>query len=176
MLVINPKYEALTTEIKQLEDIIARHNGREGRAEFNAMMKAHNVPVEDYIVYKALFDWRIAEPIEKLKSLKREYHNILPVWRVLNNITPDSKEEEFKIKVERAKQYPIENMYNGAVRKAGKRIAGKCPFHEDSSPSLFIFTDDNHFHCFGCGARGDAIEFYMKLHKCDFKEAVNNLC
>jgi len=34
-----------------------------------------------------------------------------------------------------------------------------CPFHDDSTPSLHIYTD--HFHCFGCGAHGDAIDWLM---------------
>ena len=46
----------------------------------------------------------------------------------------------------------------------------KCPFHEDQDPSLKIYQSTNTFHCFGCGAAGDVIEFieqYENLTKHD---------
>lgn len=38
-----------------------------------------------------------------------------------------------------------------------------CPFHADSDPSCSLNDDKNIFHCFGCGAKGDVIEFYRRL-------------
>lgn len=38
----------------------------------------------------------------------------------------------------------------------------KCPFHEDDKPSCRVYPETNTFHCFGCGAKGDAIEFIQK--------------
>lgn len=51
----------------------------------------------------------------------------------------------------------------------------RCPFHEDKSPSLKIYSKNNYFVCFGCGARGSAIDFVMKFNNCSFKEAVQFL-
>jgi hypothetical protein len=52
---------------------------------------------------------------------------------------------------------------------------GKCPFHDDSNPSFSVNTDDNYWNCFtGCGG-GSVIDFWMKLHDMDFKEAVTDL-
>lgn len=48
----------------------------------------------------------------------------------------------------------------------------KCPFHEDKSPSLKIYTNNNRFVCFGCSARGSPIDFVMKYKTAPFKEAV----
>lgn len=48
----------------------------------------------------------------------------------------------------------------------------KCPFHDDKSPSLKIYTKNNRFVCFGCGARGSPIDFVIKYKNCPFKEAV----
>lgn len=173
--VINPKYNALQKEIKELETLINEHYNGSGKQEFHSVMENHNIPMEDWAIYRSVFEWRVCQPKERLKKLKKELYNILPIWVVLNEVTLNDRNEAFKIKVENAKQYPIENMYRGATRSLGKRIMGKCPFHEDSSPSFFVFTNDNHFHCFGCGARGDAIEFYMRTQNCDFKTAVNAL-
>lgn len=173
--VINEKYESITQDIKVLENAIEFHYGPASKKVFNELMEEKNVPMEDWAMFKVLFDQRIKGPEALLKLLKMEYFNILPVWRALNHVTPKTSEEAFSIKVERARQYPIESMYSGKVRKVGGRVSGKCPFHKDDSPSFFIYTNDNHFHCFGCGVTGDSIDFYMRIHKCSFKEAVDSL-
>ena len=48
----------------------------------------------------------------------------------------------------------------------------KCPFHEDDKPSCRIYADTNTFHCFGCNATGDQIEFIEKYEKCSKHEAI----
>ena len=48
----------------------------------------------------------------------------------------------------------------------------KCPFHEDDKPSCRIYPETNTFHCFGCGATGDGIEFIEKYDKCSKHEAI----
>lgn len=77
--------------------------------------------------------------------------------------------------IERAKQYPIENLYEGNLRARGTQLVGICPFHKEDSPSFVIFTNDNHFHCFGCQAHGDVIEYLMKTKEIDFSEAVKSV-
>ena len=75
----------------------------------------------------------------------------------------------------RAKEYPIQDLFDGNLRHSYGKSIGLCPFHDESTPSFTIF-EDNHFHCFGaCGAHGDSIEFYMKLHNASFIEAVKEL-
>jgi DNA primase catalytic core len=48
----------------------------------------------------------------------------------------------------------------------------KCPFHEDDKPSCRIYADTNTFHCFGCNATGDQIEFIEKYEKSSKHEAI----
>lgn len=48
----------------------------------------------------------------------------------------------------------------------------KCPFHEDDKPSCRIYPETNTFHCFGCNATGDQIEFIEKYEKCSKHEAI----
>ncbi len=48
----------------------------------------------------------------------------------------------------------------------------KCPFHEDDKPSCRIYPETNTFHCFGCGAKGDAIEFIQKKDGITKHEAI----
>jgi DNA polymerase I-like protein with 3'-5' exonuclease and polymerase domains len=48
-----------------------------------------------------------------------------------------------------------------------------CPFHDDSTPSCHVYPD--HFHCYGCGARGDAIDWLMMIEGLDRDAAVKLL-
>jgi DNA primase catalytic core len=48
----------------------------------------------------------------------------------------------------------------------------KCPFHKDDKPSCRIYADTNTFHCFGCNATGDQIEFIEKYEKCSKHNAI----
>lgn len=52
-----------------------------------------------------------------------------------------------------------------------------CPFHNEKTPSLKLFTGDNPgWHCFGCGEGGSVIDFVMKLFDLTFPQAVLRLC
>jgi DNA primase len=55
------------------------------------------------------------------------------------------------------------------VRK-GREHAGLCPFHNEKTPSFYVVEDKGFFHCFGCGAHGDAIGFTMRADNLDFIE------
>lgn len=61
------------------------------------------------------------------------------------------------------------------LQKSGASHKALCPFHEEKSPSFIINRGDSHYHCFGCGAHGDAIQFLMTYLKMSFVEAVENL-
>lgn len=61
------------------------------------------------------------------------------------------------------------------LRRAGAMLVGLCPFHEERTPSLKINTDMNTFHCFGCKAHGDVIDFVMRFDGLDFRTAVRDL-
>ena len=50
-----------------------------------------------------------------------------------------------------------------------------CPFHEDSTPSLFVNLEKGVFNCFGCGEAGDAIQFLQKLHSIDSVTAMDRI-
>lgn len=77
--------------------------------------------------------------------------------------------------IENAKQSPIQEYYEGILRRVGSRFTGLCCFHEEKTPSFFIFPD-NRWHCFGaCSTGGDVINFIMKLKKLTFPEAVRYL-
>ena len=61
------------------------------------------------------------------------------------------------------------------LKRAGAVYKALCPFHEEKSPSFIVKAGDTHYHCFGCGAHGDAIQFLMAHLRLDFREAVESL-
>ncbi|MFD1926537.1 DNA primase [Sporosarcina siberiensis] len=61
------------------------------------------------------------------------------------------------------------------LTKRGKNWFGLCPFHGENSPSFSVSEDKQLFHCFGCGASGNAITFVMDIENSPFAEAVVKL-
>ena len=61
------------------------------------------------------------------------------------------------------------------LTKRGKNWFGLCPFHGESTPSFSVSEDKQLFHCFGCGASGNAITFVMDMENSPFTEAVVKL-
>ncbi|MBY0337961.1 MAG: DNA primase [Acetobacteraceae bacterium] len=59
------------------------------------------------------------------------------------------------------------------LTRAGRQWKGCCPFHNEKSPSFYVY--DDHFHCFGCGAHGDAFAFVMRSEGGGFMDAVERL-
>ena len=54
--------------------------------------------------------------------------------------------------------YPIEDVVartGVALRRSGARLVGRCPFHDDRTPSFTVYPEQGTYHCYGCGARGD---------------------
>ncbi len=61
------------------------------------------------------------------------------------------------------------------LKKAGRNFKALCPFHHEKSPSFVVNPDKQIFHCFGCGAGGNAIGFVMRQERLDFPDAVRLL-
>ena len=58
------------------------------------------------------------------------------------------------------------------LRRAGANFLGLCPFHAEKTPSFNVNPAREIFHCFGCGAGGNAFSFVMKIEGVSFPEAV----
>lgn len=61
------------------------------------------------------------------------------------------------------------------IKKKGANWFGCCPFHSETSPSFSVSEIKKFYHCFGCGANGDAIKFLTELAGLSFVEAVEEL-
>ena len=84
---------------------------------------------------------------------------------------PDAKIAEVRDRID------IERLISRSVplKKAGRQLMGRCPFHEDKSPSFSVDPVNKLFHCFGCGVGGDVFDFVMQRDAVPFPEAVKLL-
>ncbi|MFC3914723.1 DNA primase [Pseudaeromonas sharmana] len=61
------------------------------------------------------------------------------------------------------------------LKKAGKNYQACCPFHNEKSPSFTVSQEKQFYHCFGCGAHGNAIGFLMEYDGLNFPDAIEEL-
>lgn len=57
------------------------------------------------------------------------------------------------------------------IKKKGKNYSSCCPFHDEKTPSFTVSREKQFFHCFGCGAHGDAIAFLQQYDSVPFPVA-----
>ncbi|WP_027281279.1 DNA primase [Roseomonas gilardii] len=70
---------------------------------------------------------------------------------------------------------PLPSLVGRRVKltRNGRQWKGCCPFHNEKTPSFYVY--DDHYHCFGCGAHGDALSFVMGTEGASFRDAVERL-
>src|SRR5579859_1078850 len=61
------------------------------------------------------------------------------------------------------------------LTRKGREHSGLCPFHNEKTPSFTVAEEKGWFHCFGCGAHGDVIDFIMRTQHASFPEACEML-
>jgi DNA primase len=61
------------------------------------------------------------------------------------------------------------------LKRAGGSYKGLCPFHDEKTPSFTVHKASRHYHCFGCGAHGDAVTFLMQQERMSFSQAMQFL-
>jgi DNA primase len=85
--------------------------------------------------------------------------------------------ERFDVEALR-RSHPIETVVGASgveLARRGQGFMGCCPFHDDSTASLSVGGIPDRFHCFGCGAGGDVIEFVARFTGLSFVDAVRAL-
>ena len=62
-----------------------------------------------------------------------------------------------------------------ALQKSGKALKGLCPFHNERTPSFYVFAETQTWRCFGCNEGGDVFSFVQKQQGLDFRETLHYL-
>ena len=62
-----------------------------------------------------------------------------------------------------------------SLKPSGANFVACCPFHSEKTPSFTVSRTKQFYHCFGCGAHGDAIAFLMAFDRLAFPEAITSL-
>ena len=103
----------------------------------------------------------------EIKIFNKYQFALKPTRKIKGGITDDD--------ISRAKEVPIEDLYDGKLRKVGGRLVGRCPFHEEKTGSFTIYIDQNSFYCYAECKGGSSIDYIMFLNNCNFVEAVKFL-
>ncbi len=61
------------------------------------------------------------------------------------------------------------------LKRAGRNFKANCPFHHERTASFMVSAEKQIYHCFGCGAGGNAFSFLMQYDRLEFPEAVERL-
>lgn len=72
---------------------------------------------------------------------------------------------------------PIEEVISSYIqlKRSGRTLRGLCPFHNEKTPSFFVYPETSSYYCFGCGAGGDVITFVRSIENLDYLDSVKFL-
>jgi len=123
--------------------------------------------------------WEEVVKVEEGWDLLKAERQLARLQRLIS--TTRGQEIKGKIteeKIRQASLAPIEIIANGngiKLRKSGRSLVGLCPFHQERTPSFFIYPETNSFYCYGCQKGGNIITFVKLLYSYSFKETVEFL-
>lgn len=76
---------------------------------------------------------------------------------------------------ERVDMVALVQRHGVELKKSGRSYKGRCPFHQEKTPSFYVWAEEKRFKCFGCQAGGDAISFVQRLMGKTFVDTVTDL-
>jgi hypothetical protein len=124
-----------------------------------------------------IYFWTLWLMLNEGQELQAVDTKLSQLYRLRNVIEgkPAPKGKLSENDIEAARAVPIADIIGEPVRRSGKDYLCLCPMHDDHSPSLHVYTEQNRAWCYSCNDGGDSIKFYMLINGCDFKTAVMEL-
>lgn len=109
--------------------------------------------------------------------LKKRFFRLKRFQQLLSPPSKMTNWFKFEEKIKIAQDYPIEMLARDKLelKQVGKNFISLCPFHEEKTPSFYLYINTNRFYCFGCHEKGNVINLTMALFGLNFKEAVELL-
>jgi DNA primase len=130
--------------------------------------------VTDFFVTLGKTQQDFLKLLERAKPISRRAGGTSPQYRHRSS----RADSPFRRRVERLKQASLIEEVVGLhvkLRRVGETFTGLCPFHKDRRPSLVVFPKTGTFHCFGCRAGGDVVNFLMLRERLSFRQALDAL-
>lgn len=133
-----------------------------------------------YSPYKKMEDddeWTVGNihlHVNYLKATEASRSYLHTIKRIDGRRKHFSKDNITEAMIDRAREYPIKDLWAELVNTPIRNGMVKCCFHEDSTASMSL-RKHNRYHCFGCDERGDVIDLYMKINGVNFIQAVKKL-
>ena len=118
--------------------------------------------------YMKLSDW-VDSAARQLKALKVSQRKRVNVYEFSYELMDEIKEQVSIVDM-------IDELKIVKKRSGGNRYVIICPFHDEKTASCMVYADEDKFHCFGCEAHGDLIDFYQLYNDLEFDEAIMRLC
>ena len=122
----------------------------------------------EFTNYMQLSDW-VESAERQLKALKASQRKRVNVYEFSYELMDEIKAQVSIVDM-------IDELKIVKRRSGGNRYVIICPFHDEKTPSCMVYADEDKFHCFGCGAHGDLIDFYQLYNDIEFDEAIMRLC
>lgn len=123
---------------------------------------------EEFANYDKIYTWH-ETAVRQLEALKTSQRKKVNVFEFSYELIDAIKDRVSIVDM-------IDELKIRKKRSGGNRYVIICPFHDEKSPSCMIYADEDKFHCFGCQAHGDAIDFYQNYNDIEFDEALTRLC
>lgn len=163
-----PEKKMLRFKIKEWQE-----NCDEMKSEVKRVLKVFKEKSEKDLWFAEIYINKLIYP--NLLKAQRHIYRLKSLMTVSRN--KKSRINNFNEQLEIARNYPIEILAQSKLdlKSAGKNFISLCPFHQEKTPSFFIYPEHNNYHCYGCGAHGDQINLLMALEGIPFVEAVKML-
>lgn len=122
----------------------------------------------DFTEYMRIADWKDANT-KQLNALKVSQRKKVNVFEFSYELMDAIKDRVTLVDM-------IDELKIRKKRSGGGRYVIICPFHDEDTPSCMIYVNQDKYHCFGCQAQGDVIDFYQNYLEIEFDEALARLC
>lgn len=122
----------------------------------------------DFMTYDKLATW-VETNERQLNALKKSQRKKVNVYEFTYELMDAIKERVTLVDM-------VDELKIRKKRSGSGRYVIVCPFHDEDTPSCMIYVNEDKFHCFGCQAHGDLIDFYQNYLGIEFDEAIMRLC
>jgi len=122
----------------------------------------------DFETYDKLANWVEANE-RQLQALKKSQRKKVNVYEFSYELMDAIKDRVTLVDM-------VDELDIRKKRSGSGRYVIVCPFHDENTPSCMIYVNEDKFHCFGCQAHGDVIDFYQTYLGIEFDEAITRLC